>query len=92
MGLTKEQILELLKPKSANQQIRVAGSDIFYVHGFDKSALFLLELGFINLFEPWYVNEPDGNWWRCKGCGRMVKRLGRESHHSWHKRELLTLT
>ena len=88
-GLSPEQINSLL----SKQPIKVVRYDLLYKHGFDESALFLLEIRFDNCFEPWTseFGSSDGWWWRCKGCGRKVKRTGRESHYTWHRRELLPL-
>ena len=85
VSLSQETIKQLL----ASDEPPHKSPDRFYKHGFDKAALFLLELRMDNLFEPWDNREPDGLWWRCKGCKRKVKRLGRQSHYDWHRRELL---
>lgn len=92
--LSEADIAALLEAESQKEDKPRATPDVFYRHGFDKACLFLLDLRFDNLFEPWIGTTPgwidsDGWWWRCKGCGRMVKRTGRESHHAWHKRELV---
>lgn len=91
-GLSAADIQALLASESQKEE-RVVRSDNFYKHGFDKAALFLLDLQFENLFEPWITKlreDSDGWWWRCKGCRRQVKRTGRKSHYDWHKRELLS--
>lgn len=92
--LSPAQIVDLIKTENRKEDEKYVSRDTFHQHGFDKSALFLLDLHPDNLFEPWRSKEittryGDGWWWRCKGCGRMVKRTGRESHHAWHKKELV---
>jgi hypothetical protein len=93
-ALSAADIAALLEAEAQKEDKPRATPDVFYRHGFDKACLFLLDLRYDNLFEPWLSANPawhdsDGWWWRCKGCGRMVKRTGRESHHAWHKRELV---
>lgn len=82
----------LLEEHKEEDQVQ-RSRDAMYRHGFDRAFLFLLSMNYENLFEPWPSKEVtvrygDGWWFKCKGCGRMVKRIGRESHHEWHKREL----
>jgi hypothetical protein len=94
MPMTQEEVMDLLAAKASNRVGRPSNqsyvSDALYRHGFDKAALFLLSMIWHNLFEPWSSEFgcSDGNWWRCKGCRRKVKRTGRQSHYDWHKREL----
>jgi len=86
-GLSPAMIGKLLEEEEKKS---VPRPDLFHKHGFEQTFLFLLNMNYENLFEPWesgwYSN--DGFWWKCKGCGRKVKRTGRESHHAWHKKEL----
>jgi len=89
VSLSPEFIQELLR---GEQQKHIPQPDAFYRHGFDRNCLFLLDLQYENLFEPWiskFERIDNAYWFMCKGCGRKVKRTGRESHHEWHKRELV---
>lgn len=92
--IDQDTIRKLLFEEHAEEDREQLKRDVFYRHGFDKSFLFLLTMQFENLFEPWpskdiTIRYGDGWWFRCKGCGRMVKRTGRQSHHEWHKKELI---
>lgn len=91
LGLSPQQIAELLEKSQTPQRGRALVADAMYRHGFDKAALFLFDMGYGNMFEPWRSSRDYGDmWFRCKGCNRKVKRTGRQSHYDWHKRELLT--
>ena len=64
---------------------------------FDKAALFLLSLNYVNLFEPMFDERTrysgDPVLFRCKGCyQKSVKRIDREAHYIEHKRELVNAT
>lgn len=49
---------------------------------FDASCVFLLTLGYENLYEP-VGGEME---FRCKGCGAAVQRRERQKHHEHHRR------
>jgi hypothetical protein len=58
---------------------------------FNKAALFLLDMGYENLFEPARNTHSDVWLYNCKGCSKTVKRTERKEHHASHKRELRLL-
>jgi hypothetical protein len=53
---------------------------------FDPAALFLLDLGWFNLFEEADASEWEAWTYRCKGCRQTVARPEREKHYRHHKR------
>lgn len=53
---------------------------------FDPAALFLLDLGFENLFEQASADPSIDRPFRCKGCGAIVSRGQREKHYKHHRR------
>ncbi len=55
------------------------------VNGFDTAALFLLNLGYENLFEALRNEDYPDDWFRCKGCGDRVHRGSRKQHHARHR-------
>ena len=52
--------------------------------GFDPAAVFLLDMGFENLFERAGDGFIDH---RCVGCGEIVRSWERLQHHAGHRRE-----
>ncbi len=50
---------------------------------FDPAALFLLDIGYLNLFEP---TETTVHY-TCKGCRERVPVEGRRKHYDQHKRD-----
>lgn len=96
VGMSQEAINALLMAKSrSNRGSQTATEFRLNQHNFDPRCLFLLDINFENLFDPHVrMNETrwSGLWFKCKGCGAIVKRTGRLSHHGWHKRELKGLT
>lgn len=56
------------------------------MNGFDPAAEFLLDMNWINLFEP-AVALPTNDRWRCKGCRAIITQGDREKHHQQHIRE-----
>lgn len=53
---------------------------------FDPAAIFLLDLGWPNLFEASDASEQEPWTYRCKGCALTFTRPERERHHRHHKR------
>lgn len=62
------------------------------VKGFDPAALFLLDLGFDQLFELADSSPGAVGPYRCKGCGKLVKQGERQKHHGRHKANRETIT
>lgn len=54
--------------------------------GFDPAAVFLLGLGYANLFEP-VGGRTVSTTFRCKGCRAEVPQVKREQHYAKHKRD-----
>lgn len=66
---------------AADDQRRATAADRA-PRGFDPAALFLLTLGFENLYDP----TPTPHVFVCKGCRQTVKRGDRRTHHRSHAR------
>lgn len=56
------------------------------MNDFDPAALFLLDMNWVNLFEPTSAAPGAIPRYRCKGCGAEVTQAEREKHHRGHKR------
>lgn len=61
------------------------------MNGFDRAAEFLLDMAWVNLFEPVSADPSVAPRYRCKGCGAEVTQAQREKHHRQHLQQRNTV-
>lgn len=74
--------LDLIRETLAADESRRAALAEGAPRGFRPEALFLLGLGYENLFDPTARSDE----FACRGCGAIVKAWKRSAHHAAHRR------